>query len=111
MLFFFSSFVGVQDATAAEVMAIAKACELLELRPELSRSNITIASDSQIAVDWIMKRGPANTNHTQLLQFVCDSLKRSGQASVIHCSRSSNSYADALAKNGADGCNEMCWSV
>ena len=110
MLCFFSSFIGVQDATAVEILAIAKACELLGLRPKLARRSLTIASDSKIVVDWVKNRGPANTNHTQLLQYICDSLVRFGHASVVYCSWTINSYADILAKKGDAGCEEVCWS-
>ena len=110
VLCFFSSFVGVQDATAAEIMAIAKACELLGTRTELIGRCISIASDSKIAVDWVKSRGLANTNHMQLIQFICNSLDRLGKASVDYCLRSSNSYTDILAKKGAAGCEEVCWS-
>ncbi|KAK4859884.1 hypothetical protein QYF36_013509 [Acer negundo] len=95
---FFSSFVGIHDSIAAEILAIAKACELLSSRPDLTERCLTIASDSKIAVDWVKNRGQANTNHTQLIQYICNNLESFGQASVVYCQRIANSYADDLAK-------------
>ena len=99
----------MQDAAAAELLAIAKACELIGSRPELGGRSLIIASDSKIAVDWVKNRGPANSKHVQLIHFISNSLDGFGQASVVYCSRSTNSYADSLAKKGAAGGEEVRW--
>ena len=107
----FSSYVGIQDSTAAEILAIAKACELLGSRPELAGRSLTIASDCKTAVDWVKNRGLGDTSHTQILPYICNSLDNFRLALVVYCPQASNSFTDNLAKKGAAGCEEVCWSV
>ena len=102
---------GVQDATTAEILAIAKACEVLGSRIDLARRSITIASDCKSAVDWVKNRGLGGDRHAQNIQCICDFLDRFGLASVVFCPRASNQFADILAKKGAAGGEVMRWSV
>ncbi|TXG65406.1 hypothetical protein EZV62_006681 [Acer yangbiense] len=95
----------------AEILAIAKACELLRSRSELAGRNLSIASDCKMAVDWVKNRGKGCDSHSQILQFICNSLDVLSLASVVFCPRGSNSFADKLVKRGAAGCVQVCWSI
>ena len=111
VLCLFSSYVGIQDIAAAEILAIAKACELLGSRTDLIRRCITIVSDSQIAVDWVKNRGVGGEGHANTVQFICSCLDSYGFTSVIHGNRNSNQFADSLARKGAAGREEVRWAV
>ncbi|KAK2642953.1 hypothetical protein Ddye_024716 [Dipteronia dyeriana] len=111
VLCFFSSYVGVQDVISAEILAIARACDLFGSRPDLVRWRLIIACDSKSAVEWVTRRDIEGSNHKQLISHIRNSLHGFGQASVVHCPRASNSYADGLAKKGSAGCEDvLCWS-
>ncbi|KAK0595986.1 hypothetical protein LWI29_011730 [Acer saccharum] len=104
LLFLAVLFLFIQvDATTAEILAIAKACEVLGSRLDMARRSIIIASDCKTAVDWVKNRGLGGDRHAQNIQFICDFLDLFGLASVVFCRHVSNQFADNLAKKGAAG--------
>ncbi|KAK2651351.1 hypothetical protein Ddye_011207 [Dipteronia dyeriana] len=107
VLCFFSSYVGVQDVTSEEILAIARTCDLFGSRPDLVRWRLIIACDSKSAVEWVTSRDIEGSNHEQLISHIRNNLHGFGQASVVHCPRASNSYADILAKKGSTGCEDV----
>ncbi|KAK2646848.1 hypothetical protein Ddye_022043 [Dipteronia dyeriana] len=111
VLCFFSSYVGVYDVISAEILAIARACDLFGSRPDLVRWMLIIACDSKSVVEWVTSRDIEGSNHEHLISHIHNSLHGFGQASVVHCPRASNSYVDCLAKKGSTGCEDvLCWS-
>ncbi|KAK3200226.1 hypothetical protein Dsin_023641 [Dipteronia sinensis] len=97
----FSANVGVQDAIIAEVLAIAKACDLILSKTELEGKRIVILSDSTVAVSWINGNGLGNIKLTHVIYEISSILGSLGQATVEYRSRATNSCADALAKKGS----------
>ncbi|KAK3199812.1 hypothetical protein Dsin_023227 [Dipteronia sinensis] len=63
---------------------------------------IEVVSDSLIAVTWINSDNFGSFAHVKLVYDIRDLLKVHGQMAVRFCSRSSNSYADDLAKKGSN---------
>ena len=111
ILCFFSSFVGCQDAITAEIYAIVKACQIIGSKSELINRSIVVASDSRIAVGWISGQFKGYNNHEKVSEEIREWLVSFGQAAVEFCPRSSNSYADILARKGEEyGVDEVCWS-
>ena len=98
---------GFQDVTAAEILVIAKACELLGSRLDLARRSIIIASDCKTVVDWVKNRGLGGDSHAETIHYICNSLDFFGLASVVYCPRMSNQFVDTLAKKGAAGGEEV----
>ena len=99
----FSEHVGIQDAISTEILALAKACNLCMSNPTLIGKVIEFASDSKVAVSWVNGRGIGSMKHVQTIYEIRSHLTVSGQASVVYCSRASNSYADMLAKKVLKG--------
>ncbi|KAK4835330.1 hypothetical protein QYF36_008412 [Acer negundo] len=107
VLCLFSSYVGVQDIAAIEILAIAKACELLESRPDLTKRSITIASNCQTAVDWVKNGVSGGDSHVKTIQYICSCLESFVFASMFYCPRGTNQFADNLARKGAAGGEEV----
>ncbi|KAK3200592.1 hypothetical protein Dsin_024007 [Dipteronia sinensis] len=99
----FSFGIGRQDAITAEIMTIAKACELCISQVELTGRVIVINSDSKTVVSWINSDDLGNINFTHLIFDIRNKLWRLGQTTVEYSSRLSNSMADSLAKKGSAG--------
>ncbi|KAK2648314.1 hypothetical protein Ddye_015803 [Dipteronia dyeriana] len=97
----FSIGIGVQDLITAEILAIAKACELCISQMELTGKSIVINSDSRAAVSWINNEDLGNINFSHLIYDIRNILLRLGKTTVEFSSRASNSLADTLAKQGS----------
>ncbi|KAI9156673.1 hypothetical protein LWI28_010398 [Acer negundo] len=67
VLCLFSAQVGLQDAVSTEIMALAKACDLCMNKHEVLGKNITLISDSKIAVSWVKGQGIGNLTHVQTI--------------------------------------------
>ncbi|KAK2654440.1 hypothetical protein Ddye_014296 [Dipteronia dyeriana] len=108
----FSLSVVWQEAVAVEILAIAKACDLCASKPQLKDRKIVISSDCLVAVSWINSADIGNFNLLNLIYGIRNLLCTLGQTSVQFSSRVSNSYADLLAKRGADGDRDVItWEV
>ncbi|KAK2643404.1 hypothetical protein Ddye_025167 [Dipteronia dyeriana] len=98
VLVLFSIFVGSIELNSAEVLAIQKSCSLCMVTPSLIGREIEIASDSKVAVSWINNGGVGNIS---LVDIMCK-LDALGGTVVSYNPRSSNSFADDLAKKGSN---------
>ena len=108
----FSSHLGFQDVILAELLAILRALVLFGSNPELIYRPLTVISDSKIAVRWIMNGSPDFNSHEQIVGEIRKWLNSFDQATVEFHLRSSNSFADTLAKKGLKaGVNDLWWSV
>ena len=101
-MFFFSIFVGSQDSITTELMAIERACSLCVQNSALQVQAIEIVSDSLVAVTWINSENFGSLKHVQLVYSIQDFMRKHGNLWVRFCSRASNSFADSLAKKGAN---------
>ncbi|KAK3221730.1 hypothetical protein Dsin_008755 [Dipteronia sinensis] len=97
----FSAYVGIEDAITAEILAIARACELCEARPEIVDKLVVIFSHSKVAVTWINNDGFGSIKHAQIIHDTRSFLSSSDMVSILFCPRSFNYIADQLAKKGA----------
>ena len=105
----FSKYVGIHDVLGAELLAILRACELVGLKGELAFNSISVISDSRNAVNWIKGTSPGCFSYDHIIDKIRRSLGL--DISVEFRSRSSNSFADTLAKKGLKaGVDELWWS-
>ncbi|KAK1571069.1 hypothetical protein Q3G72_011565 [Acer saccharum] len=91
----------MKDIISTEILAIVRACKLIESKAELTGRTLVVVSDSRVAVRWISGCGLGNSSHEKLISDIQRWLARFDQATVEFCPRGSNSYADILAKKGA----------
>ncbi|KAK3219981.1 hypothetical protein Dsin_013951 [Dipteronia sinensis] len=90
----------------------AKACCLCISRAELGRKRIMIVSDSKLVVLWINSDNLGSLKHMQYILDIRGYLELLGQTTVEFSPRSYNSDADALAKQGSGGGeNVINWSL
>ncbi|KAK0600693.1 hypothetical protein LWI29_017529 [Acer saccharum] len=109
---FFSAHVGSQDVFLVELLAILCACELIGSRHDLSHRPLTIISDSLSAVKWVLGCFPGCNSHDQVLQDIRMWLSSFSLVSVEFRDRSTNSFADSLAKKGLNPAVDVVrWSV
>lgn len=108
----FSANVGIQNAVTAEIFALARATSLCMSNPAFISKNIVFESDSKVVVSWINGQGIGILDHVQNIYDIRNHFLILGNASVMYCSRASNSFADMLAKNGSSGGREVLyWNV
>ncbi|KAK3224489.1 hypothetical protein Dsin_011514 [Dipteronia sinensis] len=104
--------VGRDITIASEILAIARVCELCVSKPELVGRDITIASDSKTAVYWVNNEGIGSLKHVQIIYDIRCNVRVMGRSLVIYNSRASNSVVDQLAKNGSGGSEDsLVWGV
>ncbi|KAK0581717.1 hypothetical protein LWI29_017097 [Acer saccharum] len=99
----FSEYIGVQDIMTAEVLAIARACQLCRSRQELKGKKIVFVRDSKVGVSWINCNGVGNWKLLHTIMEIRNLLGEMGQTQVEFGSRDYNEAADILAKKGVDG--------
>ncbi|KAK2643836.1 hypothetical protein Ddye_019031 [Dipteronia dyeriana] len=108
----FSIGIGVQDVITAEILVIAKACELCISQMELIGRSIVINSDSRAAVSWINNEDLGNINFSHLIYDIRNILLCLGKTTFEFSSRASNSLADTLAKQGSAGEGDvLVWNL
>ncbi|KAK3206725.1 hypothetical protein Dsin_020771 [Dipteronia sinensis] len=98
---FRKTYIGFHDSILAEILAIARACELCVSRLELTGKTMVIVSDSQVAVSWINNDGFGSIVHAQTIYSIHSVLDNGGLVSIVYGSRHSNSLADQLGKKGS----------
>ncbi|KAK3221733.1 hypothetical protein Dsin_008758 [Dipteronia sinensis] len=96
-----SSSIGITDSISSEVIAIQRACNLINSKQTLADRNITIISDSKVTVSWVNGNGFGSLNLVNVVYDIRQTLHRLKCLSVIFMPRSSNSLADCLAKAGS----------
>ncbi|KAK1556252.1 hypothetical protein Q3G72_001492 [Acer saccharum] len=103
ILCLFSLYIGNSSSVATEIQAILKACQLCVSDMCPTDVNITIESDSMVAVAWV--NGVDGVGNVKFLDCILDIkeilLKCKPRLSVKCVSRSVNAAADFLAKQGA----------
>ncbi|KAK3225986.1 hypothetical protein Dsin_005848 [Dipteronia sinensis] len=100
----FSLSVVIQDAIAAEILAILKACELCTSNHRLADCNIQIASDSMIAVSWVNNKEEFRSLlHLGTISDIRGHLQSMTGLSIVFNPRASNKVADNLAKLSSNG--------
>ena len=108
----FSRYIGVNDANSAESMAIHQACVLCADSPSLIGKQILICSDSKVAVNWVNGSGFGSLKHLNLIYDIRSILSFLGNTTIIFNPRSTNSFADFLAKKGSCSVGDMVqWDV
>ena len=107
----FSEKVGCCDAISAEIMAIVRACHLCASSPNLKDKRIVFVSDSKEVVSWINSNGVGSWQHMNQIMDIRNLLGVLNQSHVEFNLRDYNTYADGLAKKGADGEGDVLeWS-
>ena len=97
----FFSFLGIFDGISAEIEEIHKACVLCLSNCDLRNRCISIVSDSKTAMDWINEADQICVSHPTLIQVIRFLLSSLSNTTVSYSSRSSNSFADLLAKKAS----------
>ena len=72
------------------------------MNPLLLGTDIVIASDSLVAVTWINSDSVGSLEHVNLIFDIRDHMRKHGSLTIRFSSRTSNSYADSLAKKGSN---------
>lgn len=101
VLCLFSLYVGFEDSNTAEVLAIHKACLLISSESRLVGRNISIISDSKVAVSWIKGKDFGNLKMVDKIYDIRHFLQSSVGLFICFMPRGSNSLADSLAKGGS----------
>ncbi|KAK2652018.1 hypothetical protein Ddye_011874 [Dipteronia dyeriana] len=110
ILYLFSYFMSVLDATSAEIYAIHRACQLLIDRQPNENCNITIFSDSKSVVTWCKGEKFVNPNLVSLILEIREILHNCMGLEIKFPHRELNSFTDCLVKNGSRGCeNRLEW--
>ena len=77
-----------------ELWTIQRAVELCQSNPSLRGRVISVVSDSNVVVSWVNSQGIGILDHVQTIYDIRNHLISLGNASVVYCSRASNSFAD-----------------
>ncbi|KAK3210686.1 hypothetical protein Dsin_015392 [Dipteronia sinensis] len=101
VLCLFFLFVVIRDSNEAELMAIEKASQLCASNSFMVGRDITIVSDSKVAILWINEEGFKNLSLVNMVYDVRSYLATLGGTVVSFVPRASNSFADSLAKLGS----------
>ena len=83
-------------------MAIEKVVSLCVSNPLLHGFVIDIVSDCLVAVTWINFDSVGSLEHVNLIHGIRDILRSHGSLAISFNPRTSNSYADMLAKKGSN---------
>ncbi|KAK3211007.1 hypothetical protein Dsin_015713 [Dipteronia sinensis] len=111
VLCLFSQFVGILDSNAAELWAIKNVVDLCLSSEQVQGREITVVSDSRVAVSWINKGDFGDMEDSNTILDIRSSLSAFGGLDVVFDSRVFNSLADSLAKMGANQTGDFVdWS-
>ena len=106
----FSSPIPPMEINSAEIFAIYRAIKIFLAFDHIKCVPMIIESDSANAVRWCCEKdgGPWNLNFQ--LNFIRNARKDWMALDIVHKGRSSNSVADALAKQGLTRSDEfLAW--
>ncbi|KAK3197913.1 hypothetical protein Dsin_021328 [Dipteronia sinensis] len=107
----FSSYLGIHDANTIEILVVRKACEICALRRDLINWRVVVDSDSKVVVSWVNNEGFGSLKHVNTIYEIQGILRFLSNIEVIYNPRSSNSFADMLAKNGSSQSGDFVfWS-
>ena len=76
--------------------------ELIAANPNLYDRDIMVVSDSKVAVSWVNNGDFGNVAQVNAIYDIREILNSSGRIKVVFDSRIFNSFADSLAKMGAN---------
>ena len=93
---------GILDSNIAELFAIKKATELISENSSLNGCDIVVVNDSKVAVGWVNNGEIGNVAHWNDVLDIREILNSHGHLKVVFDSRIFNSFADSLAKMGAN---------
>ena len=112
VLGFFSTNISLVDANTAEILAIHQACAMCASSSVMIGKVITIVSDSKTAVSWVNSSGFGSLKHVDYIYDIRSILNLLGRTTVIFNPRSTNCFADSLAKKGSNSEGDMVlWEV
>ncbi|XVF79053.1 hypothetical protein PTKIN_Ptkin14bG0188900 [Pterospermum kingtungense] len=97
----FSKFVGFSDSNMVELMAIREAVVLFVTTQWVVDESLILECDSRNAVSWVANPDTAPWRMRNLLNHICNLLKKTKAWKVTHIFRECNQVADSLAKEGA----------
>jgi ribonuclease HI len=103
----FSSYLGILDSNAAELLAICRALQVFfycDLSPTYS---LIVESDSMVALSWVTKLQGFPWKLNSIINYISHLKKRVGQVDFIHTPREVNDMADHLAKRGVNDDNSL----
>ena len=106
VLCLFSYHLGILDSNTAELFAIKKAMELIA-GANLYNREILVVSDSKVTVSWVNNGDFGNVALVKDIFDIREILKSSGHIKVVFDSRIFNSFADSLAKMGANSVGDF----
>ncbi|KAK2639898.1 hypothetical protein Ddye_027693 [Dipteronia dyeriana] len=92
ILCMFSQFVGSLDSNTAEILAIRQVVQLCASKPFLVGSDITIITDSKVAVSWIHDDDFGSLTHISAVYDIRTLLADLGGISVVYNSRVTNAF-------------------
>ena len=102
VLCLFSAFLGILDSNVAELWAIKKAVEVCTNNPNLRHKEISVVSDSQVAVSWVNTKDFGNIELINFIYEIRSLMEEHGGLKVVFGARIFNSFADSLAKMGSN---------
>ncbi|KAK3221046.1 hypothetical protein Dsin_015016 [Dipteronia sinensis] len=103
----FSLFLGSKDSISAELLAIHKACDIIQASRKWNGVKVVISSDPLVAVSWVNGEDVGSLEHAYIIFDIHNWLKRFPNLVVSYASRYSNFFADSLAKQGARNCGDF----
>ncbi|KAK2652397.1 hypothetical protein Ddye_012253 [Dipteronia dyeriana] len=109
----FFHFIGIEDSNSTDIIAIHRANELCASMSEFVGKAIVMASDSKTTVSWANNSDYiSNFKYIDIIYDIRVFLKFLGNTTVVFNPRSSNSFANNLAKSGSnkDG-DKLEWSL
>ena len=108
----FSRYIGNAEAITAEIIAIHQAAVLCANSQVLVGKDITIISDSKVVVSWVNGAGFGSLKHLNFIYDIRSLLSVLGRTVVIFNPRSTNCFADSLAKRGSNSEGDfISWEV
>ncbi|KAK3225735.1 hypothetical protein Dsin_005597 [Dipteronia sinensis] len=107
VLCLFSYFLGIQDSIIAKIMAIHKACDIVQSSSFWCGCKVVISSDSKVAVSWVNSGAFGNLIHVDTIYEIHNWLRLLVNTDVVYISRVSNSFAYSLARQGLGNCGDL----
>ncbi|KAK2650730.1 hypothetical protein Ddye_018219 [Dipteronia dyeriana] len=109
VLHHFSQYLGILGSNAVELWAIKKVVDLCHSSLQLQWRDISVVSDSKIAVSLVSKGDFGSMEHSNTILDIRSII--SARPEVVFDSRMFNSFTDSLAKMGASLVGDfMDWS-
>ena len=102
VLCLFSFHLGILDSNTVELCAIKKAMELIAANSNLNDRDIMVVSDSKVAVSWVNNGDFGNVSQVNDIYDIRQYMNSAGNIKVVFDSRIFNSFANSLAKLGAN---------